>query len=1002
MDLHIASANDFASQWLSSLWTAVWQSALLAFAVLILARFLKNASASLRFWIWMLVPLRLLVMPFVCITVPVLPAPSVHDAAALRATSASPTLSDETASPWSPDGQQVYVAAALDGTRPASSASEIRTSIKWPLVALTIWGIGVLVLSLRMARGWFWMRRLVADSTRVFEGPLMDAANKAAALLGLKTVPRLVVTGAQVSPFTCGVRRPLVVLPKTFVQKANRHSLLAVLAHEFAHVRRRDSLLGFVLCICDAIYFFHPVVHLVRRRILFEREKACDALVLAASKACPSAYASAICDAAQFSMSTRSLTSPPLLVAESFGDLKGRLTALASEAAPRARLSLASVFVLLLLGILCVPGIILTTSDPVESAVLAPAVESPSQTNPQSAVQPLVRLTAADSVTVAPPQQPEATRVIRFPKDRAIGMLYTQTTPTVLRYRLSPNYSAVDSWDVLAAAQGNVTVPVDAKVKLIIAGQAIQGDLSPLVRLKPDDLYALEISCYEDVRPYSDNTIMPHLSELTGLKELTVRLPDLTDQGMRHLKALTGLEFLSVSGLGVTDAGLKYLEDMQSLQVLSCWTTLTDDGLAHVGKLPALQELSINVTSVKGPGLAHIAKLPALEYLWLSGENFGNSGLQYLRDFPALKSLRLHGENLRISNLGMKYIGQIHGLEELQLIRFEGVTDAGLEYLKPLHSLRLLELHKSITTDAALATISELESLEDLSLSNNPKSLLTDVGLSYLPKLKHLKRLQTMGWSKTSITDAGLRTLSTMSSLQDLQVCGGEGITDAGIAHLAKMSGLESLAILSDSHSISDTSLGEISKLSQLKRLDLFCSATPFTVSGLNKLNALGQLEYLRVDAGQRGEEVLDWSGMTHLADLMLGMPQTRDADLVSLGKLTSLKRLQCLTGITDVGLSHLAGLTELQFLNIQHSNVSDDGLRHLENMKKLYHLIISGKFSSQGLEHLEGLSGLQILNITSITPLDEATLAHVQSKLPNLRTLRAGEPEGFGGLGGG
>ncbi|MFA6245042.1 MAG: M56 family metallopeptidase, partial [Candidatus Hydrogenedentales bacterium] len=546
MEVHIASANDLASQWLGSLWPAVWQSALLAFAVLILARLLKNAPASLRFWLWMLVPLRLLVMPFVCITVPVLPAPSVHEAAAIAESSSSSTLSDEIVSPWNSDRQQVYVAATHDSPLLASSETAVRTSIKWPLVALTVWGIGVLVLSLRMARGWFWMRRLVADSTRVIEGPLVDAANKAAALLGLKYVPRLVVTDAEVSPFTCGVRQPLVVLPKTFVQKANRHSLLAVLAHEFAHVRRRDSLLGFVLCICDALYFFHPVVHLVRRRILFEREKACDALVLAASNARPSAYASAICDAAQLSMSTRPLTSPPLLVAESFGDLKGRLTALASEAAPKARLSLASVFVLLLLGILCVPGIILTTSEPVESAVLAPAAEPPSQLNPHGAQPSPVRLTAADSVAAAPQQQPTATRVIRFPRDRAIGMLYTRTTPTVLRHRLSPNYSAVDSWDVLAAAQGNVAVPVDAKVKLIISGQAIQGDLSALARLKPDDLYALEISCHEDIRPYSDNTIMPHLSELTGLKELTVRLPDLTDQGMRHLKALTGLEFLSV------------------------------------------------------------------------------------------------------------------------------------------------------------------------------------------------------------------------------------------------------------------------------------------------------------------------------------------------------------------------------------------------------------------------------------------------------------------------
>jgi hypothetical protein len=43
----------------------------------------------------------------------------------------------------------------------------------------------------------------------------------------------------------------------------------------------RDHLVGWVLAICEVIYFFHPVFYFVKRRILFEREIACDDWVIA-------------------------------------------------------------------------------------------------------------------------------------------------------------------------------------------------------------------------------------------------------------------------------------------------------------------------------------------------------------------------------------------------------------------------------------------------------------------------------------------------------------------------------------------------------------------------------------------------------------------------------------------------------------------------------------------------------------------------------------------------
>ena len=63
-------------------------------------------------------------------------------------------------------------------------------------------------------------------------------------------------TDEAVSPFVSGVVRATVVLPAALVEELSREELTAVLAHEFAHLRRRDPAFGWLLAICEAMYFF--------------------------------------------------------------------------------------------------------------------------------------------------------------------------------------------------------------------------------------------------------------------------------------------------------------------------------------------------------------------------------------------------------------------------------------------------------------------------------------------------------------------------------------------------------------------------------------------------------------------------------------------------------------------------------------------------------------------------------------------------------------------------
>jgi hypothetical protein len=58
---------------------------------------------------------------------------------------------------------------------------------------------------------------------------------------------------------------------------------------------------------------------------------------------------------------------------------------------------------------------------------------------------------------------------------------------------------------------------------------------------------------------------------------------------------------------------------------------------------------------------------------------------------------------------------------------------------------------------------------------------------------------------------------------------------------------------------------------------------------------------------------------------------------------------------ITDAGLAHLAGLTNLASLDIEQSKVSDRGLEHLKSLTKLREISIrETKITEEGIKGLQ------------------------------------------------
>ena len=84
------------------------------------------------------------------------------------------------------------------------------------------------------------------------------------------------------------------------------------------------------------------------------------------------------------------------------------------------------------------------------------------------------------------------------------------------------------------------------------------------------------------------------------------------------------------------------------------------------------------------------------------------------------------------------------------------------------------------------------------------------------------------------------------------------------------------------------------------------------------------------------------------------------------------------------VPLEPLAGLANLEWLNVDNTQLSDAGLQHFRMMNKLTFLHLgSTAVSDAGLPQLEGLASLKDLKVTR-TAVTAAGVTKLQAKLPN------------------
>ena len=88
----------------------------------------------------------------------------------------------------------------------------------------------------------------------------------------------LQVSASVAGPVVVGVRRRLLLVPFGFFDRVEACDRDAALAHELAHVRRRDYAKNLGYSALGVLVAYHPCAWLLQKRIAGSREMVCDAM----------------------------------------------------------------------------------------------------------------------------------------------------------------------------------------------------------------------------------------------------------------------------------------------------------------------------------------------------------------------------------------------------------------------------------------------------------------------------------------------------------------------------------------------------------------------------------------------------------------------------------------------------------------------------------------------------------------------------------------------------
>jgi len=229
--------------------TAMLVQSSVVILLVLLADFLlrKRVRAVVRYWLWMVVPLQLVMPVFL------------------------PFLVD--LGRWLSQGQYSTTAASAG---PVGAY----VMVSWQAMVLVVWAATAAAMAVFILHRAILARQIVSsarEAKNMMKGTLWYCCKcmKVKSRVGLK------VTSRAASPVLYGLLRPVVLMPHNLAPSLGSRHLRSILLHQLAHIKRGDIWVNLLQSALQIVYFYNPLLWLANWRIRNVRDEAVDEQVVA-------------------------------------------------------------------------------------------------------------------------------------------------------------------------------------------------------------------------------------------------------------------------------------------------------------------------------------------------------------------------------------------------------------------------------------------------------------------------------------------------------------------------------------------------------------------------------------------------------------------------------------------------------------------------------------------------------------------------------------------------
>lgn len=144
----------------------------------------------------------------------------------------------------------------------------------WPKLLLLAWAIGAALAGYRLIACAWTLRRRLKDRGPVLEDPVLESFLTLCRDAGINRKIVLTQSSRIASPIALWRRE--IVVPERAIAELSPVAMRSVLAHELAHLERRDPYWLALAAVIEALCFFQPLNRLARRGMQESAELLCD------------------------------------------------------------------------------------------------------------------------------------------------------------------------------------------------------------------------------------------------------------------------------------------------------------------------------------------------------------------------------------------------------------------------------------------------------------------------------------------------------------------------------------------------------------------------------------------------------------------------------------------------------------------------------------------------------------------------------------------------------